>query len=58
MSADVCFLRFKYCNCSNKFELKIERALNLKDAEKEVNKGVIAFTDDTKVLRVLKMRTD
>lgn len=36
----------------------MEKASNLKDVEKEVYKGVIAFTDDTKVFRVLKMTTD
>lgn len=36
----------------------MEKALNLKDVEKEVYKGVIAFTDDTEVFRVLKMTAD
>ena len=36
----------------------MENVSNLKDVEKEVYKGVIAFTDDTKVFRVLKMMAD
>lgn len=36
----------------------MEKASNLKDVEKEVYKGMIAFTDDTKVFRVLKMMAD
>ena len=33
----------------------MEKASNLKDVEKVVNKGVIELTDDTKVFRMLKM---